>query len=597
MKRIAAGLALVALCVGGFYMLMASLVSADNARIQVTNALAGWSGSRVLLSERVDLRIFPAPRLTLYDLSISGSDDDQSDNFISAEVLSADIRILPLLIGRVSFKTLELSKPKITFLRNAKGQRDWRFDGSSAAVQLALTGGLPVERLALTDGIIEYHDVTRKEQDTIEVREFSLDWSSLHQPATLRGTVSRNDAAFSFDVRVADPVSFFERKSTPFTMMLDGDLINAQLEGELTDYKAVQFAGNLDASGSSLRQLIRLTGGKVPEGPALGPFSVRGKAEIKPKGLFVDQGEVELDGNVASGSMQLNLAEGTKLVGTLAFQSLDLTPYLALLGGTGPEHWSKHTINTNWFDDLDADLRLSADRIVAGRYELGSAAASAFLSERQLQVGVAESAFYGGTISGTISVADLPKKAGQKIAVQLRAAEFDLGSAVKLAGISQRVSGNATMTVDLATSGASLGEQFHNTEGSFAVRSVSGEIPDLGIAYAWQALSTSAGMKGDGTNSASTYRRLDVDGTLNRRVVVLENVSLDSGAYTASLKGTFRMADQTVALAGHLAAHDDHESGARFSIDGRLSEPWLTMDPAQDPSMQPRPNQGEFHSD
>ena len=137
-------------------------------------------------------------------------------------------------------------------------------------------------------------------------------------------------------------------------------------------------------------------------------------------------------------------------------------------------------------------------------------------------IGVAEAAFYVGVISGTISIADLPKKAGQNVAVQLRASEFDLSRAVKLAGASQEASGKATVTVALTTEGANLGEQFNNSAGSFSVRSTSGEIPDLGVAYAWQALSASVGLTGVMQGSASAYERLEIDGTINDSVIFLD---------------------------------------------------------------------------
>ena len=589
MKRVTAGLAVAVLLAGGFYVLIYSIVSSENARTEMVNAITRWSGSQVSLGERVDLKLLPAPSISFFDLKVSDSDARQQTEFLSADRINAEIRILPLLIGRIGFRTLDVINPKISLASTRNRERDWRFDGSSAAVQLALTGDLPVERLTVKNGFIEFQSIAAVQPGAIGLPELLIEWKSLRDPAVLRGSISRDNGAFAFDVRIANPLSFFERKSTAFTMALDGEAIEAELEGELTDYKAMQFAGNLAASGPSLRNLIRLAGGETPEGPGLGPFSVRGTAQIDSDGFFVDQGQVELDGNIATGSIRLNLLEATKLVGTLAYQSLDMTPYLALLGGEG-QHWSSRTIDTGWFKNLDADLRLSADQIIVGPYELGSTAASAFLSKRQLEIGIAESAFYGGTVSGTISVTDLPKKAGQKIAVQMQAFGFDLARAVKLTGTSQEASGKASLTVDLATEGLNLGEHFNNINGSFSVRSTSGEIPDLGVAYAWQALSASAGHAGVVQGSASAYERLEIDGTIDNRIIRLDKVSLDSGAYAASLQGAFRMADNTVALDGKLAGIGQSDSEARLSIDGPISDPWLAMDLPQDAAPQPQGN-------
>ena len=572
MKRVVTGLTVAAVLVGGLYWLMSSLVTPEKARLQMSQMLSGWSGGRVALAEQVDIRLFPAPRATFHGLNIETQHEGPPTDMVLAEIIHADIDILPLLIGRLNFSTLELTRPTIRLDRNADGRG---FDGGSAAVQLALTGKLPVERLAVTDGRIEFRGAGGRQPETIGVPELNLDWPNLAEPATLQGSISRSSGSFAFDIRISDPISFLERQSTPFAMSLEGNFGRARLEGTLTDYRAAHFSGNLDAAGQSLRQLILLAGGEAPEGPGLGPFSVRGHAAIRPGGLFVDQGEFELDGNAGAGSIQVNLAAGAKIAGTLAFQSLDLTPYLALLAGPGKEPWRERTVDTNWFDRFDADLRLSADRIVAGPYELGGTAASALLSEQRLEIGLAESSFYGGSISGTVAIADLPEKTGQKVSVQLRAAGFDLANAFRLAGTPQEISGQATMAIGMATEGARLGEQFDNAAGTLSFRSATGEIRDLGIAHAWQALSGAAVPAGASGGSISAYRNLEIDGTLRERVVALDHVLLDTEAYLARLNGYFRLADRTVALSGLLAGAGQTGTSTPITIDGLISDPRL----------------------
>ena len=579
MKRIAAGLAVVVLGVGGFYLLISGLVSSDKARTQMTNILAAWTGRHVSVSERVDLRLFPSPHLTLYDLRIAGPDGDTSQDFLSAEVLDADIRILPLIIGRLGFRTLELSKPRINILRNLAGQENWQFDGSSAALQLALTGDLPMERLAVKDAVVEYRDIGRGDHEIVTISELSLDWKGLRQPAELWGTLFARETDFSFDLRLANPLSLFDRKSSPVNLSLEGGLVTARLQGELTDYKAAKFTGNLDATGSSLRQFIAFLGGRVPSGPGLGPFTVRGSAEVSAEGLFVDQGAVELDGNEATGSMRVRMTESKNLEGTLAFQSLDMTPYLALLGGSGSGQWSRRRIDTNWFADLDADLRLSADRILIGPYELGQTAASAFLKEKRLEIGLAESTFYGGTISGTISVTDLQGKTGQNVALQLRAADFDLESAAGQAGAAGIISGTASMAVDMIAEGADLGDLAGNVHGRFSAVCTNGTVSDFGLARAWQALSARNGLDGVVQGSLSTYQKLDVSGELHARQIALNDMLLVSGEYIARLAGVFRIAEATISLKGFLADKERPDAGAPLAIEGPITAPALTLRP------------------
>ncbi len=123
MKRVTAGLAVVVLLAGGFYVLIYSIVSSENARTEMVNAIARWSGSQVSLGERVDLKLLPTPSVSFFDLKISDSDARQQTDIFSADRVNAEIRILPLLIGRIGFRTLDVIKPKIVLARTKKGKR------------------------------------------------------------------------------------------------------------------------------------------------------------------------------------------------------------------------------------------------------------------------------------------------------------------------------------------------------------------------------------------------------------------------------------------------------------------------------------------
>ena len=206
MKRVTAGLAVLVLLAGGFYVLIYSIVSSDNARTEMVNAITRWS-----LGECVDLTLLPAPSVSLYDLKISDPDAKRQTDILSADRVNAEIRILPLLIGRIGFRTLEVINPKIFLIRTMKGKKDWRFDGSSAAVQLALTGNLPVERLTVKDGLIEVQNIAGAQPGIIGLPEFLIEWKSLSGPAIMRGSISRDNDAFAFNVRIASDLRRLER--------------------------------------------------------------------------------------------------------------------------------------------------------------------------------------------------------------------------------------------------------------------------------------------------------------------------------------------------------------------------------------------------
>jgi AsmA protein len=427
---------------------------------------------------------------------------------------------------------------------------------------------------------VTYDNLQRKNRETVLIPDLMLDWEGIRQPAILRGTLVMRKETIEFNSRISSPLAFIDRKSTGFSTILSGDMLNAQISGQLADYKDVRFAGQLEASGPSLRRILTFFGGVVSSGPGFGGFALSGTADIKPNELFIDQARVLLDGNVATGTIGVILNKTPKLSGTLAFQDLNLTPYLNAVGGADPVDWHERTVETDWFDNLDTDLRLSANAMEAGPYILGSMAASVILNGRKLEVGLAQSTFYDGIASGTISATDLDRDKGQKVGIQLRLTDFNLGQAIKMAGSPSDFGGTATMNIDVEAEGRTLGQQFDNLAGSISLLAVNGGAPDLGLGAAADALAANAPLNGISRGGASFYERLEIGGTIKSGSLSFSNLLITASAYAANLKGSFGVKSGEVNLTGSMTDAQNPEQKGRVEIRGAVASPMIVLTPA-----------------
>lgn len=580
MKRAAAVLAVVMALFAGYIAAVSALLSVDKARTRAISQLSAWSGRTVTAGENAELELFPSPSLILSDLHVSGPGGDRENEVVVAERVTADIRLLPLLIGRIRLGALTLDNADIRLLRDSEGRRNWQFDSAPAAVQLALSGDLPFDRFVLNNATITYDNRKRDESETAEVASLTLDWEDIRQPAVLRGTVTTRGETVAFRARLGNAPAFFDGKTTAFSAELTGDMLNARFDGEVADHKAVRFSGELDASGPSLRRIIGFFGGPRTTGPGLGPIAISGHTEFKPDRFFVDRGSVQLDDNSATGTLSVSIPDKggkPKLTGTLAFSAMDITPYLQALGGADNVAWRERRIDTDWFDNFDADVRISAESIVAGRYTFGSTAASAFMTNRLLEFGLAQAMFYGGVLSGTISVTDLEGIAGQVADIQLRASEFNLGETVGAATGSPDLGGTATMSLDLETRGDTLGAQADSLTGSLTVVSTEGGIPDFGLGAASDALAAGTPLHGVSRGGASFYQRLKIGGRIGGRRVILDDLLLAASDYSASLKGTISLADHRIDLTGSIGSGGEDGRRGQLQISGPVAGPTVTL--------------------
>ena len=122
MKRIAAGLVVILALLAGYLVLISALVSVDTARNHAISQLSAWSGRVVTASDSAELGLFPAPSLNLHDLRVSGPGGDSDSAIVTAERITADIRVLPLLIGRIRLSALTIDNAEIRLLRSPCSQ-------------------------------------------------------------------------------------------------------------------------------------------------------------------------------------------------------------------------------------------------------------------------------------------------------------------------------------------------------------------------------------------------------------------------------------------------------------------------------------------
>ncbi|RAI25615.1 hypothetical protein CH340_25540, partial [Rhodoplanes serenus] len=88
------------------------------------------------------------------------------------------------------------------------------------------------------------------------------------------------------------------------------------------------------------------------------------------------------------GVLTYGLSGRQTLQGTLAVETLDLTPYASAmrLMGSDSRDWNRKPIALDWFDDIDLDLRVSAARVLTPQTRFGRTAVAATLRDGRLVV-------------------------------------------------------------------------------------------------------------------------------------------------------------------------------------------------------------------
>lgn len=302
-----------------------------------------------------------------------------------------------------------------------------------------------------------------------------------------KGTFAAHGQRLAFETVLGLPSSGKMPARFPLKGTISGALVEAQLlDGRLTTGDVLSVQGQASLAVTNLRLAARWLGAAWPQGPGLDNFRAKGQLDWSNRGLSFQKANLLMDGNEANGTLSISMGTGRPSVeGTLAINSLDLSRHLksdtAISSSAAMlERASGHDgtdLSLPLVRHLDADIRISANRVRLGAVELGRSALTLSVKGGKLLADIAEFEHDSARGSGQFSVdmnLDLPR-----FAARGKLNGFDLGRFASAAAGQQVLHGRGDVAIDLAGYGETMTQLVRTLEGkvSFEVN----ESARLGI--------------------------------------------------------------------------------------------------------------------
>jgi AsmA protein len=576
MRRVAWVFAAALLCAAALVLLFIWLLPRDTLKTRIGEQIAAWTGRDVSLRGEPELDFFPELTVTLQDVEVSGPRGMADAELISMDRLTGTVRLLPLLIGQVEIGSFTLVRPRVRLVLDQSGGRNWAFDSGAAALQLAFAGDVPLGQFVLEDGTVLYEDRQDGTTERLDSVNLTVEWGSVRQPVEIGGFGIWRGEQVSFSARAEAPFDFLRGDTTPVEARFDSAPLAGLFTGAAADINAPQLTGDLTMSTQSLRGFASWLGSPIGPGSTLGAASLSGAASFREAVLSVQNAQLSLDGNTATGALDVAVAARPSITGTLAFPELDLTSYFAGFSdgfGAGGD-WRSVALGTGWFDDIGADIRLSAGSARIGALQFGDTAASVSLRDSRLEVGLAGAAFNGGSLSGALAVTHSADE-NALVEVQLRGAEFNIAQAAQALGRMPGVAGTASVATDVESRGKDLGSLAAGLSGTARLDLKDGAFPLLGLAEIAVG-GNGANPQQTGIAAASPVKSLAIGFSLAGGVAVLERAAVSALSFTADAKGWIGLLDGTLGLNGNLTpsvAGTIAEPAIPFTVGGTIAQP------------------------
>ncbi|CAN5314929.1 AsmA family protein [soil metagenome] len=585
MKRLGVSIAALVGAVAIGLVAMSFFLDRAALRLAVEEQIRAVTGLELVIDGDIDVSVFPRSYVTVNGVRLKSG--GEAGAALSVKVLTANLRLLPLLLRRYEIADVVLTRPDINVARDANGGSNWTpfIDTLSRTLTPGKDNQLSFSEIRIEDGVLSYHDDANNLSESVSDIDLSLAWPSISRTFAAAGQFDWRGQRLDGSISVSDFLAALSGERSGLKARINGAPMKLAFDGVVANRASLMLEGTLSADSPSLRNALHWAGQEPPGNGGFGRFALKARANVVGSSVALTNVNIELDKNVAEGVITYNSNSGRQgLQATLAADALDFTPYLSTIRllASGARDWNRQLFDLSATGPRDFDMRLSAAKITIGSSALGRTALSANLRGGTLALSVGEAQIYGGIAKGTLGIARSDTVAGIKAQFQLT--DVDLQSSVgELFGL-RNLTGRGNLALALEASGSSPFGLAQSLDGTASLTGHDGAISGFNIEQLLKRLERRP-LSGGGNfrNGKTPFDKLTVALRFSDGVATAEDVRIEGPAARITLTGTASVPSREFDLKGiaSLAAAAGAPPGfdLPFVIQGPWDDPLIFPDP------------------
>jgi AsmA protein len=561
------------------------LLNRDALRQAVEAQIRAVTGLDLVVNGNIDISVFPGSYVSFHDVGLKGG--GTTEPALRVDVLTANLRVLPLLLRRFEIADVMMLRPHIHVVRGADGESNWTPFIQTIARTMKPGADNPVSfsEIRIQDGELAYEDAANRLSEKLGDIDLSLAWPSISRSFAATGQFDWRGERVDGSISASDFGAALSGDRSGLKARLASAPLKLAFDGTVADRTSLMMEGTLTIDSASLRDALRWAGQVPPgNGGGFGRFALKARANVVGPSIALTNVNVELDGNVAEGVMTYANNGRQTLQATLAAGALDFTPYISTfrLLASGAHDWNRQLFDLNSLSSTDLDMRLSAAQVTVGSSKLGRTALGANLRGGALALSVGEAQMYGGIARGSFGIAR--SDAVADVRAEFQFTDVDLQScASELFGVN-KLSGRGNLNVSLVASGASPFGLAQSLDGSATLTGHDGAIAGFNVEQLLKRLERRPLSGGGNFRSGSTpFDSLTIAVKFADGIATAEDVRVEGPGTRVTLGGTASVPSREYDMKGVASLTSAGNAAPGFDL------PFVVQGPWDDPLIFPDP--------
>ena len=571
-KRAIASILVSLLAVIGLFVAFPHFIEKSSLRDKALAELGNSLGTPLNADRLSQIRTLPGAQFSLFNVQ---SSDPSSALTIKAGKVTGDFSRFALLAGNIKINSVAISDADIVWdarkrtstlrpLETALKQVITAVSaGTHAEIKVAACSRCSIRYIGSDGSALEFAGVNAR-----------WAWAGGAIPALLGGDMVWRGTELTFQSALSDPLAFVNGSASPLTLDIKSKLATMGFSGKADLSSNLHADGDFNFSAPSFSDFLDWTKPGETAGSKIEALDLSAGITLNDSRLQLADLSLSVSGSQAKGTFDVDLSRQVpKTGGSLAFDSLDLAFLLDALpigseSGTGIQA----------LDQIDLDLRLSADKAMLGNLEFANAAGAIRIQDgvADLDLGTADIA--AGTVQGRLSIEGPSGERKGTLSVNARD--------IRLASVSGPENGkpavDAPVSAELHFAGPYSG--FHHfladNGGKLSIDIGKGVLRNFNIGGFSDLVASGASFELSGSYAGMCEIE---NGTIAARVhnglLLIDRGQLVLGGKTMELAGILPLSSHGIALNGNLWS----DSGARadFFLGGTWEGPVVTTRPTR----------------
>jgi AsmA family protein len=299
----------------------------DLLRQPINRYVSDQLGRRFEITQHLDVKLGRTTTVTADGVEIANPEWARKALLLKATRAEFEIRVWPLLFGKVQIPRISLKSPELGLQAESDGRRTWALSRDTSDA-----GAVPdIGSLLVDQGTLSYID---SGQGADIAAQFSIAAESARElPLDFKATGKWKGEKFSADGRTGGVLKLSKDIEGSFPLQVNALVGRTSLKANGTVTDMAELAGvdiSFDMQGRNLDELYKLTGVVLPSTP---PYKVSGKLVRQGDAWVASQMQGTLGSSDISGALTFDQsAEVAMLTGKLQSKVLDFEDLGPVIG-------------------------------------------------------------------------------------------------------------------------------------------------------------------------------------------------------------------------------------------------------------------------